>query len=688
MSGAAAQGDQFLMATASLRPADRDLLLGIYATMVRIADADKAIQRSLSAGELQFQYYPAGGQEAIPAALAPLLTRDDAMVITYRCIHDIVAKGTAMREIMAEMYGRAAGTSKGKGGPMHLSDPLSGLMVTTGIVGAGLPIANGLALAAQLQGTGRIAVVTFGDGATSTGAFHEALNLAAVWKLPIVFVCQNNQYAEYTAIPEYTLTRDFARRAAAYEMSAVRVDGNDPLAVHEAAKAAISQARSGGGPTFIEAVCHRLQGHAFGSEIAHMDQSALEAATKAAPVPKFRARLLADKICSEADLAKIDAAAKAEVADAIEFARAAPLPDAAELYTDVFASSASIPELDARPPARAAPAAPPAGKIRSISMGAAINDALDIALTRDPAVFLLGEDIADPAGGVVKTTFGLSTKYGRDRVRPTPIAESAIIGAAIGAALAGMRPVAEIMINDFLQVCIDQVANHAAKLRYMSGGRTRVPLTIRTVSAGFVGSFGAQHSQSLEAWLTHTPGLKVVYASTPHDAKGLLLSCIEDDDPCIFFEPMRVNFTPGPVPEGYYTIPLGSAQVRRPGRDLTIISYGWPMTDALSAAEKLAVDGIDAEVLDLRSLVPLDLPAILESVGRTRRALIVHSAVEFGGFGAELATLIHGRLHGQLKKPVGRVGARFTPVPFSQALEPLHFPSEARIVAAARALVS
>lgn len=676
------------MATTQLRPADRDLLVGIYTTMSRIAEADKAIQRSLSAGELQFQYYPAGGQEAIPAALAPLLTREDSMVITYRCIHDIVAKGTPMREIMAEMYGRAAGTSKGKGGPMHLSDPNSGLMATTGIVGAGLPIANGLALAAQLRGTGRIAVVTFGDGATSTGAFHEALNLAAVWKLPVVFLCQNNQYAEYTAIPEYTLTRDFARRAAAYEMTAVRVDGNDPVAVHEAAKAAVAQARSGGGPTFIEAVCHRLQGHAFGSETTHMDQAALEAAIRVAPVPKFRARLLADGICAESDLAAIDAAARAEVVEAIEFARAAPLPDAAELYTDVFGSVSSIPELDSRPAAAAAvPAAPP-GKPKSMSMGAAINNALDLALTRDPGVFLLGEDIADPAGGVVKTTYGLSTKHGRDRVRPTPIAESAIVGAAIGAALAGMRPVAEIMINDFFQVCVDQVANHAAKLRYMSGGRTRVPLTIRTVSAGFVGSFGAQHSQSLEAWFTHTPGLKIVYPSTPHDAKGLLLSCIEDDDPCIFFEPMRLNFTPGPVPEGYYTIPLGSAQVRRPGSDLTIISYGWPMTDALSAAGKLAAEGIEAEVLDLRSLVPLDVPAILESVGRTRRALVVHSAVEFGGFGAELATLIHGRLHSRLKKPVARVGARFTPVPFSQALEPQHFPSEARILTAARDLVS
>lgn len=675
------------MAAAPMIKPDRELLMRFYTTMARIHESDKAIQRGLSAGELQFQYYPAGGQEAIPAGIAPLLTPDDHAVITYRCIHDIVAKGTPLREIMAEMYGKAAGTSKGKGGPMHLSDPHSGLMVTTGIVGAGLPIANGLALASQLRGTGHVTVVSFGDGATSTGAFHEALTLASIWKLPVIFVCQNNQYAEYTALAEYTLSDNFAKKAAAYEMPGVRVDGNDPAAVHDAAKVAIDRARRGDGPTLIEAVCHRLQGHAFGSDEAHMDKSALAAARKSAPLILLRARLLAGKICTEAELAAVDASARAEVDDAIEYARATPLPTADELHDDVFASTAHIPELDTRAPAKAVGTPAPAAGTRQMTFGAAINEALDIALGRDERVVLMGEDIADPAGGVVKTTYGLSTKYGRERVRPTPIAETAIVGAAVGAALAGMRPVAEIMINDFLAVCMDQVTNHAAKLRYMSGGRTNVPLTIRTVTAGFVGSFGAQHSQSLEAWLAHTPGLKIVYPTTPHEAKGLLLSCIDDDDPCIFFEPMRCNFSSGPVPEGHYTIPLGVADTKRAGKDLTIISYGWPLVESLSAAEKLAKDGIDAEVLDLRSIVPLDRPAILESVGRTKRALVVHAAVEFAGFGAELATLIHQNLHGALKAPVGRVGARYTPVPFSQALEGLHFPTEARILEAARALV-
>ena len=325
--------------------------------------------------------------------------------------------------------------------------------------------------------------------------------------------------------------------------------------------------------------------------------------------------------------------------------------------------------------------------MQTMTFGEAINHTLDMALANDDRVFLMGEDIQDPAGGVVKATAGLSTKYGLDRVRPTPIAEQAIVGAAIGAALVGMRPVAEIMINDFLAVCMDQVANHAAKLRYMSGGRTHVPLTIRTLTAGNIGSFGAQHSQSLEAWLTHIPGLKVVFPSTPGEAKGLLLSCIDDEDPCIFFESMRLYFSPGPVPIGDHRIPLGTADIKRAGSDLSILTYGWMVTEALSAAEELAAEGIEAEVVDLRSLVPLDRETILASVAKTGRAVVAHAAVEFCGFGAELTALLHQELHPQLKCAVARVGAAYTPVPFAQSLESEHFPNATRIAAVARALL-
>ncbi len=664
---------------------DSGILTNIYRVMVNIAACDSAIQRGLSAGELQFQYYPCSGQEAIAATVGAVLEPDDYMVTTYRGIHDIVAKGTPVREIIAEIYGRSAGTSKGKGGPMHLSDPDSGLMVTTGIVGGGVPIANGLALAAQLKGTDQVTVVSFGDGAANIGAVHEAMNMAAVWQLPVIFLCQNNQYAEYTSLADSTRSPSLAGRAEGYGMPGVQADGTDPVALYPVVSAAIERARNGGGPTMIEALCHRLQGHSFGGELTHMDQAALDAAIEAAPLKTFRSWLVDQAIAPAEELTAMETAARAAVDEAMEFARAAAAPADEELYIDVFADTAGIPDLGApsRPPAGAAPG----GEEQTMSFGEAINHTLDLALESDERVFLLGEDIADPAGGVVKATAGLSTKYGPERVRATPISEQAIVGAAIGASLAGMRPVAEIMINDFLMVCMDQVANHAAKLRYMSGGRTNVPITIRTMTAGNVGSFGAQHSQSLEAWLTHIPGLKVVFPSTPADAKGLLTSCIEDDDPCIFFESMRLYFTPGEVPMGHYTIPLGLADVKREGSDLTILSYGWALAEALAAAEQLAEEGVSAEVVDLRSLVPLDRETILSSVAKTRRALVTHSAVQFCGFGAELAALINSELFGDLAAPVARVGAKYSPIAFSQSLEALHFPNATDVCSAARRLL-
>lgn len=659
--------------------------VAIYRTMARIHATDKRIQQGLAAGDLQFQYYPCGGQEAIPAAIARHLRPDDQSVITYRCIHDIVAKGTPLREIMAEMYGKVTGTSKGKGGPMHLSDPNSGLMATTGIVGAGAPIATGLALAVQLQGTGRVITCSFGDGAANIGAVHEALNLAALWKLPVVFVCQNNLYAEYTDYANSTASPDIASRAAGYGMVGERVDGTDPHALYEAAGRAVARARAGEGPTLLECVAHRLQGHAFGSDEGHMDAEALAVARANAPLITFRARLIADGMATEAELAAIDAEAAAEVEDAQAFAETSPAPADEELTIDVFADPADIPGSHPQPARGTEPAPPTSG--RKITFGQAINEALDIALGSDPSVVLLGEDIEDPAGGIVKATAGLSSKYGRARVRGTPISEQAIVGAAIGASLSGMKPVGEIMINDFAMVCMDQISNHAAKLRYMSGGRTSVPITLRMMTAGKVGSFGAQHSQSLEAWFAHSPGLKIVAPSNAFDAKGLLLSAIDDPDPVIFIEAMRCFFVPGFVPEAEYRVPIGKAAVTRPGKDLTIISYCWAMQEVMAAANTLAREGIDVQVVDLRSLVPLDMETVLSSVKGTGRALIVHAAVEFAGFGAELAAQIQKQLWGQLKGPVERIGGRYTPIAFSQGLESLHFPDAAQIVARARAMM-
>ena len=333
----------------------------------------------------------------------------------------------------------------------------------------------------------------------------------------------------------------------------------------------------------------------------------------------------------------------------------------------------------------AAEATTTGGKVMNFAK--AVHDALDVALETDPTVFLLGEDIADPGGNVFHITQGLSTKYGTDRVRNTPISEQAIIGTAIGAAMTGFRPVAEIMMMNFMTVCMDQITNHAAKLRYMSGGQTTVPLVIRTATgAGF--QFGAQHSDMLESWLAHVPGLKVVVPSTAADAKGLLLSCIADDDPCIFVEQSFHYFRVSDhVPSGDVRVPLGKASIARPGSDLTLISYGRQANEARALAEDLAAEGVDIEIVDLRTISPLDFDTVLESVGRTKRAVIVHEAVRRHGVGAEIAATINEELFGELLAPVRRVGGANTPVPYAKSLEDEYMASPDRVASAIRSVL-
>jgi pyruvate dehydrogenase E1 component beta subunit len=324
-------------------------------------------------------------------------------------------------------------------------------------------------------------------------------------------------------------------------------------------------------------------------------------------------------------------------------------------------------------------------KPKTINTIQAINQALDEALGLDPNVIVLGEDVADKQeGGIVGCTKGLSTKYGVSRVRSTPISEQAIIGAAIGAAIVGMRPVAEIMLMNFTTVAMDMIVNHAAKLRFMSGGQTHVPLTIRTMTGAGFGT-GGQHADYLEAWFAHTAGIKVVAPSTPADAYGLMLSCIFDNDPCLFIENMPTYWNPGAPPEQGVRIPLGKANVLRKGSDVTVISYSRTMSDCIAVADKLASEGINVELIDLRTIAPFDAQTILESVSKTRRAVIVHEAVRNFGVGAEIAATINEHLFGQLKAKVERVGAPYSPVPFSKPLEIAFAPGQAQVEAAIRA---
>ncbi|MBK6737892.1 MAG: dehydrogenase [Haliea sp.] len=674
---------------ADVMPKDLDIdsatLKEIYRQMSRIHEVDKAIQAGLSSGKFQFTYWPMTGQEAIPASIAPLITSEDYMVTIYRGIHDQVAKGVPLKGLFAEALGRENGVNKGKGGSPHISDPASGSMLTTAIVGAGTPIANGLALASKMRGSKAATIVNFGDGATSIGAVHEAMNLAGVWKLPVIFLCQNNQMGEYTTIPEYTASKDFASRAAGYGFKGVKLDGNDPVAFHNGMKSVIDEVRGGNGPIFVEAVTMRLGLHAGVGFTNHLSKEDLAAAKAAWPVPCTRALLLERGICTEEELAAIDSAAKAEVQEAVAFALESAITGTDEMLLDVYGDPRVVPKRGQRE--KRAAEAPHTGETREMAMFEAVQDAQELALQLDDQVFFLGEDIGEPAGGVFKCFKGMQTKWG-ERIRPTPIAEQAIIGAATGAALVGMRPVAEIMFCDFVGVCLDQIMNHAAKQRYMSGGATTVPMTIRTIAGGGIGGFGAQHSQSTEATLLHYPGLKIVYPSTPTEAKGLLLSCIFDEDPCIQFESMMLTYaTREEVPLGDYRIPLGVAKVKREGSDVSLITYGWQVMHCLAAAEELAKEGISAEVLDLRTLMPLDYDRILTSVEKTGRALVVHAATEFCGLGAEIASTINEAMFHKLKAPASRFGAAYAPIAYSKTIETAQIPHAGSIAARVRELV-
>jgi pyruvate/2-oxoglutarate/acetoin dehydrogenase E1 component/TPP-dependent pyruvate/acetoin dehydrogenase alpha subunit len=664
-----------------------ELLRGIYVQMARISAVDVAIRQGLTAGKFMFNYWPMTGQEAIPACFTPLLTKEDYLVTTYRGVHDHVAKGVPLKGWFAEAFGRIDGINKGKGGPPHLVHPESGSMLTTAIVGAGAPIANGLALAARFKGTNRVTVVCFGDGASSIGAVHEAMNLAGAWKLPVIFLLQNNQIGEYTPVPEYTATKQFVDRAHGYGIKGIRADGNFVPDMYAKAREAVDYVRAGNGPVLLEAVTVRLGPHYGFSAPDHMTKEQFEEAKKLAPVLLTRKMLLDKGVASESELASIEAAAKAEVDEAIAWALEREPTPLGELMRDIYADENVSPRPGSYP-SFGAREAEHQGPATDMTLGGAVRDAMDVAMGMDRNVVLMGEDVGDP-GGLQKTSQGLITKHGRDRVLSTPIAETAIIGAGIGAALGGMRPICEIMFSDFLGVCLDQVANHAAKQRFMSGGRTPLPMTIRVMlGPNPIGGTGAQHTQSLEAWLLHIPGLKVVYPSTPREAKGLLASCIWDDDPCVHFENTKLIHTAkGAVPSGDYRVPIGVADVKRRGADVSVITYGWQVHEALAAAVELAKEGIDLEVVDLRSLLPLDYPTVLESSRKTGRVLVLTAATQFCGFSGEIASTINETLFRELKIPVMRMGADFAPIGYARQLEMAQMPRSGSIADRVRSMM-
>jgi 2-oxoisovalerate dehydrogenase E1 component len=653
-------------------PLDTPTLERLYQVMVRIRRFDEKTTELFTAGVVKGTAHSYVGQEAVATGACAHLRPDDSIVGNHRGHGHCLAKGARVDLMMAELMGRDTGYCRGLGGSMHIAALDLNILGANGIVGAGVPIGAGAALANRLRGTDRVVISFFGDGGANQGIVAETMNLAAVWRLPFIFVCENNKYALSTDQSRTTAGDGPSARAAAYGIPAARVDGNDLVAVHEAVSAGVARARAGQGPSLVEAVTYRWGGHSMRANLPDYRTKEEEAEwIQRDPIARVERRL-GEAGVAEMRLKELREEVERELDEAVRFGMASPEPTVEMMEAAVYAPHVAT----AEPASRSG---------REITFVEALNEALHQEMARDGRVFLMGEDVG-LIGGIFAVSRGLRERFGEDRVRDTPISEPCFVGMGVGAAIAGLRPIVEIQIWDFIAMTMDQVVNQAAKFRYMLGGRPAVPLVIRGPQGGGI-RLAAQHSQSLEAWFVHVPGLVVIAPSTPYDAKGLLAAAIREDNPVIFLEHKMLYATKGEVPAGEYVIPIGRADVKRPGGDVTVVATQGMVPKALAAALELEKEGISVEVIDPRTLVPLDEEAILASVRKTGRLVVAHEAVKRGGWGGELAALVMERALDDLDAPVVRVGARAVPMPYNDTLEKAVIPSREDLIAAIRGIV-
>ncbi|UCB51424.1 MAG: dehydrogenase E1 component subunit alpha/beta [Deltaproteobacteria bacterium] len=653
--------------------------MGLKKEMLRKMRLIRAFEESLAEafarGDLPTEtVHLSTGQEATAVGACLALQADDYVATTHRGHGHLLAKGAHVKGMMAELFGKQTGLCKGKGGSMHVTEAAIGALGANGIVGAPFLIATGAGLSAWQQGTKQVAVSFAGDGATNQGMFHEALNFAAVFKLPVVYVIENNLYGEFTPLSQHAGIQRLSERAAAYGMPGLTVDGNDVWAVYQATAEAVERARSGEGPTLLECLTYRWRGHMEGEAVSYRGQSEIDTWKQKCPIQSLERELLEEATLTPHEAAEITRQAEREVDEAVSFALSSPDPPLESLTEDIYAPDPSViyQAVSSYPSAR------------EISYSKALLEALAEEMVLDERVFLLGEDVS--TGGYFAVTAGIAEKFGAERVMDTPISEYAIVGAAVGAAMTGRRPVAEILFSDFLTTCMDPIVNQAAKLRYMSGGQYALPLVVRTPGGGGIG-MAAQHSQSLEAWMTGIPGLIIIAAGTPYDAKGLLKAAIRSNNPVLFFENKLLYTAIGPVPEEEYIVPIGIAEVKHSGDDVTLVAIGAMVVPALDAAETLASEGISVEVVDPRTLIPCDWAAIVRSVLKTGRLVVAEPGVLTHGFGAEVVSRVTEVTVGALKAPPRRVAGMDVPIPYNRTLENAALPDVEDITKAVRDLM-
>ena len=596
-----------------------------------------------------------------------------------------------LHRTMCELLGKEDGYCRGRGGGMHIADFHVGHLGANAIVGGSMAIAVGAALSSHLLGNDRVTLCIAGDGAANNGICHEAYNMACMKQfeagLPVIFLIENNQYGMTgQQVWEVTGVDYLARRGAGYNeanMHAEVVNGMDALAVRDAVARAADMCRGGEGPVLLECLTYRYMGHSLSDmRTTYRTKQEEEAWRAQDPIDRLRGQILEGGVASEAELDDLRERARRAIHEATLAAGKAHDPDPKSIYEGLFADTTSddiAPDLATTKTYRR-PARVKRDSEGQILYRHAVAEALMEEMLRDRRVVLYGEDVAD-YGGAFQVTRGLIDVFGRERVFDTAISEAAIVGSAAGAAMTGLRPVAEIMYIDFILMAMDQVGNQAAKVRYMFGGKAKVPMVVRTTVGGGKG-YAGQHSQSLEAVVTMIPGLKVVAPWSAYDAKGLLKSAIRDDNPVIFIEHQLLYTEKGVVPEEEYTVPLGKAAVVRPGEDVTVATYSRSVGLALEAAGKAAQEDVQAEVIDLRTLIPLDVEAVVRSVRKTGRLVLVTQAPLTGSYPQHVAYMVQANAWEALKAPIAVVAAHDVPPPMAQTLEMENLPSAEKIARA------
>ncbi len=606
------------------------------------------------------KWFSGVGQEAISVGCAAALLPYEMIFTMHRNLSVFTTRDVPLYNLFAQWQGKADGFTNGRDRSFHFGTLEHHIVGMISHLGPQLSLACGVALAHKIKKEKRVSLAFTGEGATSQGEFHEALNVAAVWKLPVIFVIENNRYGLSTPINEQYACNDLVDKAFGYGMKGVKIDGNNILEVYKTISDCAAEMRENPHPVLIECKTFRVRGHEEASGTKYVPGDLQKAWSQRDPLNTYEQFLLSEGIITENFIETEREIFKKHIgvsADkAYEQPKISSTPEK-ELH-DVYASQLS------------AVSSQQSAEIKNLRFVDAISEGLKQAMEHHPELILMGQDIAE-YGGVFKITEGFVAQFGKERVRNTPLCESAIIGCALGLSLKGIKAMVEMQFADFVSCGFNQIVNNLAKLHYR--WKKNADVVIRMPTGGGIAA-GPFHSQSTEAWFTHVPGLKIVYPSNAIDAKGLLIAALEDENPVLYFEHKALyRSVSGDVPTHYYSTPIGKATTTRIGKDLSIITYGMGVHWALKAVEET---GIDAEIIDLRSLVPLDYEAIEATVKKTNRIIILHEDTLFGGIGGELSAWIGEHLFKFLDAPVLRVASLDTPVPFAADLEKIFLPEE------------